>query len=135
MRGSTSLRRLIPFAIATALLIAGLLGMHTFTAAPGGHSAVSAAHTTHSVEHVSGTASTENAADCDGTCLTAPAGHDEMQTACVLALLFGLLLVIAPALRYRLTPTLQLASVSARWRSRSARPHPPSLIVLSISRT
>lgn len=135
-RPQLSLRALLMLGAATLMVIVGLLAMHTFTAEPAGHGSPGLTHSTSAAgdEHapdVMGTA-------CDGPChvSTGPdQGHNDMLTACVLALLAGLLLLLPPTLiRGRGLP-LHRAMSLVRWGATGVFPRAPSLTFLSISRT
>ena len=124
-------------ALFAALVIAGLLGMHTLSTA---HSDVhvttaSAVTTTTDAEHVHA-ASGSMDADADAGCLDCGqrGSHHAMIMACVLGLLVTLLLVCRakPSLVGSFGPSIVAASLRA---AGALPPRPPSLIVLSISRT
>lgn len=143
----TSVRTLLLAISAVLMIIVGLLGMHTFSAGAFGHGAhagmqdsIIAAEMT-----VSATAGSPPAgatgvqsAECDGDCEssdTQPIGHSELMMACALALLviFSFLL---PAVAMYVARIKFAISCSTLWLKYSSRlSHPPSLIVLSISRT
>jgi H+/Cl- antiporter ClcA len=126
------------------LLIAGLLGMHTFTGDAMGHgtpATMSAAHTVVSdgspdSRHAMTADATAASHDCDDSCATGHGGdHASMGAACVLALLAGLLLILPPLLLGR-RGLHHLLRVPASDPPAGLRPpRPPSLLLLSISRT
>lgn len=145
-RYQPSMRGLLLLAGIVLLLIAGLLGMHTFTANPAGHGTAPISHTAATVAHpdtsatgaIASPSMSGLAADCDGACHLGAQpqhGHTDMVNACVLALLVGMLLLIPPMLLYRLSPLLRGTARSWRFTTTSLLPRPPSLIFLSISRT
>ena len=136
---------LVPVALA---VIMGLLGMHTLT---GSHASPAAETTMASVHSAgvalatsvggAGVAAVEDGSSvdhCTGDC-SYPAGmpdHSMLMMVCVLALLAAVIILLAPTALALLAYTL--ARVHARGRSLLARlphPRPPSLIVLSVSRT
>jgi hypothetical protein len=141
--------RWVPAALFAALVIAGLLGMHTFstahsdvhvTAAPMGATAMSAEH----VHAASGSLGNEHVhaatgslgAEVDSGCPDCgqSGSHHAMIMACVLGLLVTLLLVC------RAKPSLVRASAQSivfpfLRAVGTLPPRPPSLLVLSISRT
>ncbi|WP_404312483.1 DUF6153 family protein [Agrococcus terreus] len=128
-----------------ALVIAGLLGMHAMGASASGHgsavpTAVGAAtgaggHGTvdhGAMDHAASDPST-SAAQQDAQ--PAPAEHDHIAIACVLALLVGLLVLTAP-LRAATQPLLALRPTRIRTPAAVQLDlPPPSLERLSISRT
>ncbi|MGV9194396.1 DUF6153 family protein [Microbacterium sp. MC2] len=144
-------RLLLTFATAL-LLIAGLLAMHTLTS---GHAetlaaASEAAHaapasdldgtvaTGSMLENTIGTGPDASGGHCEGDCGGAAGMPDQsmLTMACVLALLVAVIVLLAPALLARLGTALALLRPHGR-DVLTALPHPrpPSLIVLSISRT
>lgn len=155
--GRSSTRPFLMLGAAVLLIIVGLLGMHTFSASPGGHGsavpgqhqsmsatqapAPSSAATPHAVAHTDSAAASTTKTSETATTLAlgeADAGsgsHDGMMVTCVLALLAGLLLLAAPMLLRRFLPRARLRVAHAFLTVTSARPRPPSLIFLSISRT
>ncbi|MFJ4044190.1 DUF6153 family protein [Microbacterium sp. NPDC089987] len=145
LRPQISLRGALLLATAALTIIVGLLGMHTFTADAAGHRTAAPAHAvSENSMHSSGNAqsdgtaapATSGLAVCDDACMSGPAGgHADMITACVLALLAGLVLLLRPGFSYRLGPPLM--SILPRLRPGAARTlsRAPSLTLLSISRT
>jgi len=136
----TSRRLVFMVGIAVAL-IAGLLAMHTLTAGDA---------------HLESAASTSSAADQDhlmvgaavqgtivdtGQCLDdcgVPGNvpNHSILMVCVLALLAAAVIsALAPALLARLGMSLGVSVLVAHVPRAVPRPHPPSLLVLSISRT
>ena len=148
-------RLLLTFATAF-LLIAGLLAMHTLTGTLTlGHTDTPAAAsegTGHGTESAMASAIapaavlgadpgmvTDASADhCPGDCGDAGGmpDHSMLMMACVLALLAAVIVLLAPVLLARLGAALALLRLHGR-NVLAALPHPrpPSLIVLSISRT
>lgn len=152
----SGVRRLLLSFSTALLLIAGLLAMHTLTgtltighadtepAVAVEHAAVaqpamnsSTAHAERSILAPSSTAPDSPPAHCAGC--GDPAGapdHSMLMMACVLALLAAVIVLLAPMLLSRLGATLALTRLHARAVPATApHPRPPSLIVLSISRT
>lgn len=139
-RQQRSLRALFLIAGAALMIIVGLLGMHTFSADSAGHDAHhSATATTAATDHsapMAATSEPSGSVACDDTCVMGTGqSHSDMATACVLALLAGLLLLLRPMLLEHLGPPLQPLVSSLRLRAVSILPRTPSLIFLSISRT
>lgn len=139
-RPQLSLRALLMLGGATLMVIVGLLAMHTFTSEPAGHGSVGLTHSAAGEEHATAAASTvaSESTACEGACHVNTGhgqGHNEMLTACVLALLAGLLLLLPPILihRHRLPPHRAVSLV--RWEAIGIPPRAPSLTILSISRT
>jgi len=148
-------RLLLTFATAF-LLIAGLLAMHTLTgtltlghtdtpaaasesAAHGAESAMaSAVAPAAALGADPGMASDVSAEHCPGDCGGGGGmpDHSMLMMACVLALLAAVIVLLAPVLLARLGAALALLRLHGR-NVLAALPHPrpPSLIVLSISRT
>lgn len=138
-RQHQSLRALLLIVGAALMIIVGLLGMHTFSADPAGHdthhSAPASTATDHSAS-MAATSETTSTVPCDDACLMGTGqSHSDMATACILALLAGLLLLVRPMLLEHLGPPLQALASSLRLRAVSILPRTPSLIFLSISRT
>lgn len=120
-------------------VLVGLLAMHTISSASGGHmesaSAMSADMTAHGNHGDMATPTqAETPADCSGMC---DPGHIMASMACVLALLFSVLVLAISASRRWST---FLAGPRTRWLAIvavavAAMPPPPDLNALSISRT
>ncbi len=137
---STARRLVLMFGIAVAL-IAGLLAMHTLTAgithlesAPAMSSA--AVHDQAMAgPAVEGTA--VDTGDCLGDCGVSGnmPNHSMLMMVCVLALLAAVIIVLAPALLARLAMSLGVVVLAVDVPRALPRPRPPSLLVLSISRT
>lgn len=136
-----SMRALLVLGGLVLMIIVGLLGMHTFSAEAAGHGTASVSHTAVTSEHPeSGTtgALSDTSAECNAIChANTQPGHGQldMATACVLALLVGILLLAPPILLYGFRPLEWGTASSWRLTSTSVLPRAPSLIVLSISRT
>lgn len=150
------LHRLLLTSVTAFLLIAGLLAMHTLTGAhTGGHAEAPAAApeaadtvadpvmgrlamTAGALETSSRTGPYASAGRCAGDCDN-PSGmpdHLTLMMVCVLALLAGAIVLRAPALLRRLGVTLALLRPHGRNMLATLRHlRPPSLLVLSISRT
>ena len=140
-RPQLSLRALLMLGAATLMVIVGLLAMHTFTADPAGHGAPGLSHSASAAggDHLTATVGADSAGiSCDGPChtMTGPAQSDhDMLTACVLALLAGLLLLLPPALGRGRGVNLQRFMSRVRWNTSGVLPRAPSLTFLSIRRT
>jgi len=148
-RLSPGVRRLLLAAPIALAIITGLLSMHVLT---GSHQPALASETSAMSTH-SQVGSAPAAADdtpmtaaaaegagghCQDGC-GSPAGmpdHSMLMMVCVLALLAATIVLLAPALLARLGTALALLRLHGR-NVLTALPHPrpPSLIVLSISRT
>lgn len=141
-RPQPSLRALLMLGAATLMVIVGLLAMHTFTAEPAGHGSPGLTHSASVAgdEHVTDVMGSPDTVDatCDGPCHVSTGhgqGHNDMLTACVLALVAGLLLLLPPMLFHgRGLPLHGLMSLT-RWDATGVLPRAPSLTFLSISRT
>lgn len=137
---STMHHLFVMFGLAVAL-IAGLFAMHTLTA---NNMHVESAPTISSAaDHdqamvgaaIEGTA--VDAGHCLGDC-GAPGNmrsHSILMMVCALALLAAVIVVLAPALLARFNMSLGEAVLAADVPHALPRPRPPSLLVLSISRT
>lgn len=124
--------------LAVPAILVGLLAMHVLTTgtshAPDAHTSAS-----HTSSVASGSTSADNlaghsheTANCDGAC---GPEHDMLGMACVLALLMTALLLVLQLTLLRWGSPFSIASrVVARFAAR-APARPPSLLVLSISRT
>lgn len=144
-RGESLPTRAFFVAIAAALMIiTGLVGMHTLSAGMADPSMSAVSHDTAAPLHATQTMHAVSTADdtvqaCHGACSTTdapPSQHDAVMMACVLALLVGFAFLIPAFLTYRtLVFPKKLQLVSTHLRNHSLLPRPPSLIVLSISRT
>ena len=139
-----------------AAVVLGLLAMHTLTGTlTSGHAdtpaaASEAAHaapdsdlggtvaTGSMLENTIGTGPEASGGHCEGDCDSSGGmpDHSMLMMACVLALLAATIVLLAPALLARLGTALALLRLHGR-NVLTALPHPrpPSLIVLSISRT
>lgn len=140
MRRQPSMRTLLVLGGAVLVIIVGLLGMHTFSAEPAGHGTASISHAVAAEHSESGTprALASTSTGCIDRCHVSTGsgdGHLDMVTACVLALLVGILLLAPPILLHRFGPLLWSATSLWRLVSTSILPRAPSLILLSISRT
>ena len=144
---STAHRLFVTAAIAMAL-IAGLLAMHTL-GTPAAHVEPAHAVSASSSSDVTVGDGARGAAEggavsaaahpdhCTGGCDAPghPPTHSMLLMVCALALLAAVIIIMAPARLSRLSLTLGgLALVRDATRA-LPRPHPPSLLVLSISRT
>lgn len=130
-------RTLITVGLSLAVIV-GLLAMHTMST----HHLGPANHADHSAvtSDTRGDVMTAHADDmtepCDCDSVAPAQDHSAMTVACVLALLATLLLIAAPRLlRDSCDGTRHLSTLSQRARRALAQARPPSLLVLSISRT
>ncbi len=123
-------KRLAIILLAVPAILIGLLAMHVLT--------IGASHAHESASHVSmpvgesATAHQLEASNCDGLC---GPEHDLLGMACILALLTTALLL---TVHLTLSRWGSLPAVAIRIMARIAAlapPQPPSLLVLSISRT
>ncbi|MGM1030665.1 MAG: hypothetical protein ACQEWM_12475 [Actinomycetota bacterium] len=153
--GSHPARALVLLAAIVALLIVGLLGMHAMGGAGSGHGAssgghagiavpVSAAHASHhdvvplphhaaAIDAAPASVAEHCTGDCQGAAPLSP-GHAELM-ACVLALLVGLLVLVPPGrVGSSRLPSLRIPPPLAASAVLLEAP-PPSLTLLSISRT
>lgn len=123
------------FAVA---LIAGLLAMHTLGASD---THVDSAQTVSASDHGQVGATTDRAAVDAGHCASdcgAPRDmpdHSMLLMVCALALLAAVIVVLAPALLARLSTSLGMTMLVRHAVRAVPRLRPPSLLVLSISRT
>lgn len=127
--------RLLVSLFAGAAIIVGLLAMHTMNAdaddmAPTSAVSVGAVMPDHHA-HVAATA---GGVDCGIACPGDMPSHDMSVMACVLALLMLLLVIGVPAI-VRLRTAAAPPGPASRWPSTAIAAQPPSLQVLSISRT
>jgi hypothetical protein len=123
------------FAVA---LIAGLLAMHTLNA---GGTHIESAPTATAFDHGQKAVALDGAAVDSGYCVNdcgAPRpmpDHLMLLMVCALALLAVVLVVVAPALLVCPSTSLSLAMLVRNAGRALPAPRPPSLLVLSISRT
>ena len=138
--GSTTRRLVVMFGIAVAL-IAGLLAMHTLTAGTTHLESAPAISSGAVHDQAMAGAAVESAAVDTGHCLDdcGASGnmpnHSMLMMVCVLALLAAVVIILAPALLARLSMSLGVVVLAADVPRALPRPRPPSLLVLSISRT
>ena len=157
-RGDAPRRRLLIFGL-LALVLVGLLGMHVlnFSSGHGGHdtrSPVALITSDHEAAdvgmggslgtlagaHASGTMAAPDVApgdaQCPNSCEDPAPGHAALMVGCVLALLAGVVLLLIPLVLEHSWRSLVLAIRSLPLAGTVLpRPRPPSLLVLSISRT
>ena len=125
-------------------LVVGVLSMHTLSADSSGHAPTAMAHGQAATSHAD--ASAEAAAPTTGHGASAPVqgpvegpgpdrGHADMLTLCVLALLAGLLLLLPPAVLLISRSANPFRAPALHPFRAAPPPRPPSLILLSISRT
>lgn len=138
-----SLRTALLLAGAVLMIIVGLLGMHTFSSEAtghgttvGAHSSTAVDHATHVDGHIDASAGSALSATCDDACVTgSTGGHSDMLSACILALLAGLLLLLRPLFAHRLSSPLRVLMSRLRPAAGATLSRAPSLTFLSISRT
>lgn len=119
-------------------ILLGLLGMHTLSGDATGHghgTPVSAAHASSTSPHDSAATAPDGSSEASATAASESPVHPGMLSACVLALLAALTLIVPPSASLGLRPRLQRMPGSMASLSRAAAPRPPSHIVLCISRT
>lgn len=141
-----SLRTALLLAGAVLMIIVGLLGMHTFSSEAAGHGTTVGAHSSSAVDHpthvgghtdaTAASAPSVEAAPCDDACMTgSTGGHSDMLSACILALLAGLLLLLRPLFTHRLSAPPRVVMSRLRLAVGVPLSRAPSLTFLSISRT
>lgn len=119
-------------------LIAGLLAMHTLSASD---THIDATQTASASDHGMVGAATDRAAIDAGHCAAdcgAPGDmpdHSMLLMVCALALLAAVMVILAPALLARLSTPLGVTMLVRHAVRAVPRSRPPSLLVLSISRT
>lgn len=146
-RLSPTVRRLLLVAPIALAIITGLLAMHTLTGshdpAASGSSTVSVHTQVHDMAASDGMVTTAitnevAAGHCEDGC-GIPAGmpdHSMLMMVCVLALLAAVITLLAPSVLAVLARTLARAHVrTGVMLTALPLPRPPSLLVLSISRT
>ncbi|HWV50167.1 MAG TPA: DUF6153 family protein [Microbacterium sp.] len=129
------------------MIIIGLLGMHTFSSESAGHGTAVGARSSSAADHATHLAgptgavavSSATSAEpivCDDACMTGSSGgHSDMLSACVLALLAGLFLLLRPLFAQQLSPPLMVLMSQLRPEAGDPLSRAPSLTFLSISRT
>lgn len=131
-------KRLAIVLLAVPAILVGLLAMHVLTTGPShaadahgsiGHASMAADE---SVSAHTLTAHSHETTDCDSVC---GADHDMLGMACILALLMTALIVTVRLTLLRWSSPPPIASTIMARISALAPPQPPSLLVLSISRT
>lgn len=128
---SAALRRFLILMLGVVAIVIGLLAMHSFSATPahGAHASSTTSTDAHATVGSAGVEAGDEhcAADCDS--------HSAAAMMCVLALLVGMLLIALPRTSKTLRPTVPwLKGLASRAPPMRLLP-PPSLHVLSISRT
>lgn len=145
-RLSSAVRRLLLVAPVALAIITGLLAMHTLT---GSHQPAVSGSSAMSVHGQVGAATPGEVATtetmhagaaprCHAVCGSSAGmpDHSMLMVVCVLALLAAIIVLLAPAVSAILARTLARTRVRAAiLLSALPRPRPPSLLVLSISRT
>ncbi|GGD76207.1 DUF6153 family protein [Microbacterium murale] len=142
-----SLRTALLLASAVLMIIVGLLGMHTFSSNAVGHGTAVGAHSSSAADHAThiagqadaiavSSATTAEPIVCDDACMTgSTGGHSDMLSACILALLAGLFLLLRPLFAQRLSPPLRVLMSRRHPAVETTLSRAPSLTFLSISRT
>ncbi len=128
-------KRLVIVLLAIPAILLGLLAMHFLTmSSPHPADSHGISHATSEVAAAAETMHSHPAelSDCDGTCGTE---HDMLGMACVLALLFTALILVLHLILLRWDSLKLVANTILARVSALAPPEPPSLLVLSISRT
>lgn len=133
-------KRLALVLLAVPAILVGLLAMHVLTTgpshAPAAHSAEDHEHAPLIMGELAATSAlggpTFDATDCGGDC---GPEHDMLGMACVLALLLTALLLTVHLTLLRWGTARAIASTIMGRIAALAPPRPPSLLVLSISRT
>lgn len=152
-------RALLLMATTVVLLIVGLLGMHAMDGSAAGHSSTGSVHLGSDTaplsgalhadtavaqgehRHAAGTAISAVADDshkhvqCGDSCVAAPVSPEHTAVACVLALLSALLILVPPGDLSRTRTLTEALRPAVELLSTRIGPRPPSLILLSISRT
>lgn len=144
---SASVRPLLVLLGTVLMIVVGLVGMHILSVGSD-HGTSTGTHDTAIAIGVSASAQSIpdvlNSTDthpgsCDDGCQSSapqPLHHADMMMACALALVVGFVFLLPLALMYRSrTDRGRLFVLSTHSTYLSPRPQPPSLIVLSISRT
>lgn len=141
--------RALLVAVATVLMvIVGLVGMHTLSVGETTHGVGTGNHGTATQLDVSSSGNPGSgtlggaevhSGTCDDNCQSSTPGplqHTDVMMACALALLVGFIFLLPIAAMYRTrTHQGQTLFFATPLRELSPLPRPPSLIVLSISRT
>jgi len=136
---STMHRVFLTFA-AAFVLIAGLLATHTLSTGSTHHESgevTIAAANHHRAPEAAVNSAVVDVGHCAGDC-GAPGNmpsHSLLLMVCVLALLAAAIVALAPALLARLSMSVSLAKLVRDAARALSPPQPPSLLVLSISRT
>jgi len=131
----TLLREVLLTLVAVAAIVVGLLAMHSLNLDNTQHGAGSAAQMAAPAHHETGTAPLGehgSSSDCAGVC---GPGHSMTVMACVLVLLVTMIVLGARLAVSRWHELRRWAAALVAWAVALAPPTPPSLHVLSISRT
>ncbi|RDV44742.1 hypothetical protein DOE76_10985 [Leifsonia sp. ku-ls] len=145
----SGVQRIVVLLLAVTGIVTGLLAMHTLTTVTGDHSAHHAVATTHDDSGIAAAGATTHraamvsdadtemshgAGDCNGSCQS---GHNMANMVCLLALLALTLVLTLRVIFTRWGNDLHrlVAALAAALPATLAPPSPPSLHVLSISRT
>ncbi|WP_136708050.1 DUF6153 family protein [Agromyces sp. H66] len=141
VRSRSQAGRLILSLLAAIGVIVGLLAMHTISSQGPAHGHSTEASTGQQVEESSIGAvpvwAAIDAEPCGDSCASPSHGpdHSMLMVTCVLALLVVLIVLAPPSMLAKLASALALWRRYAIVLGRVARPRPPSLSLLSISRT
>lgn len=127
-------KRLAIVLLAVPAILVGLLAMHVLTTGASHAPASTVQASTVMSDSATDTLSphAHETTDCDGLC---GPEHDMVGMACILALLMTALLLTVRLTLLRWPAPLTLASTIVADLANLAPPQPPSLLVLSISRT
>lgn len=146
----SGVQRIVVLLLAVTGIVVGLLAMHTLTTVTGDHGAHHTVTTTHDDSGIAAAGATmthraamvgddetgmfHGASDCNGTCQS---GHNMANMVCLLALLVLTLVMTLRVIFTRWGNDLHrlIAALAAALPATLAPPSPPSLHVLSISRT
>lgn len=133
-----SARLLLAVAVSLAV-IGGLMGMHTLNSPRQGHGSTQSAVVTvpHGTVEVpmSGQPADADVQPCECTAPVPVPEHSMLVMACILAILLALLLLAPRSVAVRLGTLLVVGTGVMQARGALARRRPPSLLILSISRT
>jgi hypothetical protein len=129
-------QRLAILLFAVPAIVIGLLAMHVLTASPGGESVEPVSHHLIASTTTSAAHSGDNGSAPTGDCAE-PCGptHDMVGMICALALLATVVFVMVALVLIRWAELRRLVNALAIKAAALAPPTPPSLLVLSISRT
>jgi hypothetical protein len=123
--------------VGVVAIVVGLFAMHTLSAGSGHAPLAEAGTHAHHAAPLSSTPDTHGSAAVDESCASDGCGpsHAMAWMTCILALLVGSLLLVAAARAWRPSPARGAPVAALLSGLRVAPLRPPSLIMLSISRT